>query len=405
MTNIALLHYTSPPVVGGVERVLEQQARLFAAAGHRVRVVAGRGQAQPGIRFMREPLLDSRQARILTAKAELDAGRLPADWERLVAEVSRRLKAAVRGVEVLIAHNVGSLHKNLALTAALHELWQQRTFPHLVLWHHDLAWGSLRYQTELHPGHPWDLLRTAWPGAVQVTISAARRAELSQLIGLPGEQIRIVPNGIDASAFLKLSPRTVALVEKLGLGAANPLLLLPARLTRRKNIELALQALAALRTRLPEAALLVTGPLGPHNPANQAYFDSLLVLRAQLGLQDRAYFLAEHVIGFVPDDVVNDLYRIADALLMPSRDEGFGIPVLEAGLAGRPVFCADIPALHELGGEEAYYFSPDAPPTEVAELIARTLQASPTWRLAARVRSQYTWDQVYARHLAPLVGA
>jgi glycosyltransferase involved in cell wall biosynthesis len=392
-------------VVGGVERVLEQQARLFAAAGHRVRVVAGRGQAQPGVRFMREPLLDSRLARILAAKAELDAGRLPADWERLVAEVFRRLKAALRGVDVLIAHNVASLHKNLALTAALHQLWQLRTFPRLVLWHHDLAWGSQRYQAELHPGHPWDLLRTAWPGAVQVTISEARQAELSPLIGLPGEQIRVVPNGIDANAFLKLSPGTVALAEKLGLGTASPLLLLPARLTGRKNIELALRALAALRTRLPEAALLVTGPLGPHNPANQAYFDSLLALRAQLGLQDRAHFLAEHVTGFVPDEVVNDLYRLADALLLPSRDEGFGIPVLEAGLAGKPVFCADIPALRELGGEDADYFSPNAPPAEVAELIAQTLQASPSWRLAGRVRSEYTWEQIYARHLAPLVTA
>jgi hypothetical protein len=61
--------------------------------------------------------------------------------------------------------------------------------------------------------------------------------------------------------------------------------------------------------------------------------------------------------------------------------------------------------LRELGGEDAYYFSPDAPAAEVAELIARTLQASPTWRLAGRVRSQYTWEQIYARHLAPLVTA
>jgi glycosyltransferase involved in cell wall biosynthesis len=394
MTNIALLHYTAPPVVGGVERVLEQQARLFAAAGHRVRVVAGRGEAQPGVRFMREPLLDSRQARILAAKADLDAGRL-----------SRRLKAALRGVDVLIAHNAASLHKNLALTAALHQIWQQRTFPRLVLWHHDLAWGSQRYQAELHPGHPWDLLRTPWPGATQVTISTTRRTELSHLMGITGEEIRVVPNGIDIATFLKLSTSTVELAEKLGLGAASPLLLLPARLTRRKNIELALQALAALRTRLPAAALLVTGPLGPHNPANQAYFDSLLQLRAQLGVENSAYFLAEHVTGFVSDEVVNDLYRLADALLLPSRDEGFGIPVLEAGLAGKPAFCAEIPALRELGGEDAYYFSPDAPAAEVAELIARTLQASPTWRLAGRVRSQYTWEQIYARHLAPLVTA
>jgi len=406
MTIVALLHYTAPPIVGGVESVIDHHARLLAADGHDVRIIAGRGYATDRrVGFVKIPLLDSMHSRVLDAKAELDAGRLPADWARLVAGIRGRLQDALKGVDVLLAHNVCSLHKNLALTAALHELAAEQGSLRLVLWHHDIAWGSQRYAAELYAGHPWDLLRTAWPGAIEVTISAARRTELAALMQIPEEQILTIPNGVSPRLFYKLGGLSIDLINKLDLFSASPLLLMPVRLTARKNIEMALQALAHLRERLPRAVLLVTGPLGAHNPANRRYFESLKELRTELKLEGAAHFLAEHVEGFLPDEAISDFYRLADALLLPSRDEGFGIPVLEAGLAGLPVFCSDIAALKELGQEDAYYFSPDANPAQAAALIADTLQASRTWRLRARVRGEYTWQQIYNRHLAPLVAA
>jgi len=101
--------------------------------------------------------------------------------------------------------------------------------------------------------------------------------------------------------------------------------------------------------------------------------------------------------------VIADLYRLADALLMPSREEGFGIPIIEAGLARLPVFCADIPPLRALGGDQATYFSPDADPRTVAGLIAERLAGDRDHRLAARVRREYLWEQVYAQKIAPLL--
>ena len=61
------------------------------------------------------------------------------------------------------------------------------------------------------------------------------------------ERIRVVPNGLDIARFLKLEAQTVEFIEKLDLLAAAPLLLLPVRITPRKNIELALGVLAVLR--------------------------------------------------------------------------------------------------------------------------------------------------------------
>ena len=406
--RIALLHYSAPPVVGGVESVLAEHAELLAQAGHAVRVLAGRGQAwRPGIAFESLPLADSRHPDIVSAKAELDAGRVPSGFEALSDGLAEALLGAAGGCDLLMAHNVCSLNKNLPLTAALHRLNGRPGFPRLVLWHHDLAWTTPRFAAELHPGYPWDLLRSAWPGATQVVVSEERRRELAALLQAPPESIRVVPNGVDVPSFLKLEPQTESLARELGLFAAAPLLLLPVRITPRKNIELALHTLAALRAQCAptgaDARLVVTGPLGPHSAGNAEYFVGLRALRSSLGLDGSAHFLAEHSQGYLPAAVVADFFRLADALFLPSREEGFGIPLLEAAFSRRPVFCADIPALRELGQAEAVYFSPDADPAQIAALVAGRLFADRVYRFAVRARSGFSWEQIYTAHLEPLL--
>jgi len=410
MTTIALLHYSAPPVVGGVESVLAHQARLMAEAGHTVRVIAGRGEAwDDRVELVTLPLIDSRHPEVLAAKAELDVGRAPPGFAALVDGIAAALSPPLADVHLLIAHNVCSLHKNLALTAALHRLRGQAHFPKLILWHHDLAWTTPRYRAELHDGWPWDLLRTDW-GARHVVVSEFRRRELAGLLRLPADSIRVVPNGVETDQLLKLDSQTQKLIKAMKLAEAAPLLLLPVRLTPRKNIELALRALAELRQgdappeRLyPKAALVVTGPEGPHNPANADYRRKLLALRDDLGLKGAAHFVAEHVSDFLPDAVVADFFRLADALLLPSREEGFGIPLIEAAITRLPIFCADIPPLRDLGGDEAVYFSPGAPPARVAALIAGRLRADPVFHFAVRARRQFSWANIYAGHIAPLI--
>jgi mannosylglucosylglycerate synthase len=402
--RLALLHYSVPPIIGGVESVLMHHAQQMLAAGHRVRLIAARGQrGNQQLGLARVPLADSLHPDILAAKAELDAGRVPPQFDALVAQLSAALRKAAAGVDVLFAHNVCSLHKNLALTAALHQLNSISGFPRVILWHHDLAWTTPRYRAELHDGYPWDLLRTDWPGVTQVTVSALRQRELAELLNLAPERIRVVPNGLDLGELFKLEAQTQMFISRFDLLNAAPLLLLPVRLTPRKNIELALHTLAALRADFPAAHLLVTGPPGAHNPANGEYFARLLELRAQLKLTDAAHFLAELSDAYVPDAVIADFYHLADALFLPSREEGFGLPVLEAAASHLPVFCADIPPLRELGNNEVVYFSPDGDPAQVARVVAQSFQSNPVFRLAARTRQNFTWEQIYRQHIAPLL--
>jgi glycosyltransferase involved in cell wall biosynthesis len=384
-----------------VESVLGHHARLMADAGHQVRIVAGRGeQTDARVPFMQVPLADSRHPEILAMKAELDAGGLPSEFSKLADSLTAELNDALDGADVLIAHNVCSLNKNLVLTAAIKNL---SNILQVILWHHDLAWTTPRYRHELHDGYPWDLLRQAWPGVKQVTVSEMRQQELAELFQISKDEIAVVPNGVDVPAFLKLEEQTRSYVERLDLLNASPLLLLPVRITPRKNIELALRVCGNLVQQFPATKLVVTGPLGPHNPANAEYFERLTSLRRDLALENVVHFLAELTEGYIPDVVISDFYRLADALFMPSREEGFGIPILEAGLAGLPVFCSDIPPLRGLGHSNVTYFSPDADPIELANRIVNHLAFDSVFRMRTRVRREFSWEGVYAREIAPLL--
>ena len=402
--NIAILHYSVPPIVGGVESVIAHHAQLMSADGHSVRLIAARGESlSEQIPLTIIPLADSRHARVAEMKEQLDRGEVTKDFESLCDELTEQLQNTLSGVDILIAHNICSLNKNLALTAALHQLHAARKLPRLILWHHDLAWTTPRYQKELHAGYPWDLLKTAWLDATQVTVSEMRQDELSDLMKISKSKIHVVPNGVDVGKFLKLEEQTLEYIKKLDLLQASPLLLLPVRITSRKNIELALQILAVLQNDLPSVKIVVTGPLGPHNPANLQYFEKLSALRTKLRLVESVHFLAELTNEFIPDEVISDFYKLADALLLPSFEEGFGIPVLEAGIAGIPVFCSDIPPLKILGSEFVNYFSPEENPAVVAKMLAEHFKKDRVFGLRASVREQFIWEQVYTTKIAPLL--
>ena len=402
--KIALLHYASPPIIGGVESVLAQHARLMTKAGHTVTILAGRGEIfdeRIPVRII--PMLDSRNAEVLAVKRELDQSQYTPSFDRLQNQIQQELLPEFQKFDILIAHNIASLHKNLALTAALHAAHQLPGFPPLVLWHHDLAWTTPRYHSEMHAGFPWDLLRRDWGNVTHVVVSEVRREELANLLGIDRGGIRVIPNGVDTHVFFKLEPQTIRLIEQLGLLEADPLLLLPVRLTPRKNIELALSVLEELRKQFPKAMLLVTGPEGPHNPANAAYRMHLLALRDELKLQNAAHFLAEVTAEPIPDTVMADFYRLSDALILPSLEEGFGIPLIEAAFSSLPVFCSDIPVLRELCGRDANYFDPGADPHSIARMIFDELQSETASRWRRRAKHAFSWDSIYTYHIGPLI--
>ena len=152
-----------------------------------------------------------------------------------------------------------------------------------------------------------------------------------------------------------------------------------------KNHLTLLSALALLRDRyhLP-VQLICSGQIS-------GFFPKIKEHIRDLRLNDQVRFL-----GFVSPLELQCLYQLCRCVIFPTKFEGFGMPLLEAFLAGAPAACSNVTCLPELAGDAAFLFDPGTS-SEVAEAIRRlwtdgALRAT----LADRGRrnvSRFTWER------------
>ncbi|HWI74368.1 MAG TPA: glycosyltransferase family 1 protein, partial [Baekduia sp.] len=162
----------------------------------------------------------------------------------------------------------------------------------------------------------------------------------------------------------------------------GPLLLCVAQKRPYKNQEAVIRALAALDD--PAAALVLPGAATP-------YEARLRDLAQELGVADRV-----RLPGWVDDEELEGLYRAATALVLPSRIEGFGLPVLEAMLRGTPVVCSSTTALGEVAGDSALLVDPDDQETIDAAVARVVADAGLRERLIAAGHARaapFTWKR------------
>lgn len=408
----AVLHYTAPPVVGGVEAVISAHAEIFHRSGFPMKVIAGRGDASylpSGVDLVLVPEIDSQNPEIMEASEILEQGRVPDQFPFLRDRLKELLLEHLLDVDVLIVHNVFTKHFNLPLTAALYPLMDEGGISRCLAWSHDFSWTSANSRRKVFSGYPWDLLRSTHPRMHYVTIAAKRRNELAGLLEIPEESISVVYNGVNPYMWFGLSEEGWSLIKRLDLLSGDLLLLMPVRVTQAKNIEFAQRVIAALKLTGYQPRLVITGPPDPHDPNSLEYFQSLLDLRDALHLHDEVRFVYENGPDvekpyMISQQIVSELMRVCDMMFIPSHREGFGMPVLEAGLIGMPVISSEnVPAAVEIGSENIIIYNAGATPEDVAKIIDRSLDGSKTQQFRRNVRQQYTWEQIFRKQIIPLL--
>ena len=409
--STAILHYTAPPVIGGVEAVIEAHTRQLIRAGYPCAVLAGAGDASAlpeGVTWIEIPELNSLHPQILAASSELEKGKLPGNFDRIVSTIQTGL-ALLAPYQNLIVHNIFTKHFNLPLTAALVNLLDGGRIKNCIAWCHDFTWTSEHSRHKVHPGYPWDLLRNYREDITYVVVSKKRQHELCGLFDVPPEKIRVVYNGVDPKILLGISNLGQKIIEKFGLLESDLNLLMPVRVTQAKNIELALRVVAVIKSRGLKVRLVLTGPPDPHDEQSMAYFHQLQAIRSDLGLDEEMRFVFElngdnNSGTIISLEVVGELYRLSDAVFMPSHREGFGMPILEAGLAGLHVFSTPVPASQEIGADRVQIFGFDETPEQVAGLILAWAQGDATYQFRREMRQKYTWQAIFENDIRPLLG-
>jgi D-inositol-3-phosphate glycosyltransferase len=168
---------------------------------------------------------------------------------------------------------------------------------------------------------------------------AAEASQLVRLYGADPDRVEIVAPGV-VHAFFSPGDRAGARAALAHLGPfPGPVLLFVGRIQPLKGLDVAVQALAALGD--PDAVLVVVG--GASGPGGRRELDRIHKLAAGLGVGDRVRFADPQ-----PHHVLSSFYRAADAVLVPSRSESFGLVALEAAACGTPVVAAAVGGLRTL---------------------------------------------------------
>jgi len=399
--RIALLHYTGPPYIGGVEKVIEKQGIFLRERGFDVILIIGKGgKFREDITFHIIPEIDSSHPENLEITKMLKEGKVPKEFTFFVNRIEKKLETVLENVDVLIVHNLFTMPFNLATTYALKNL---RRIPNLkiVAWCHDAAYLDPTYKLPTPLEEPWSILREKIDGITYVTISEWRRKGLANLFGVDKEEITVIPNGIDLFELWQLKEEKFRkFIEERNLLSRDILFFFPTRMVKRKNIEIAIEIIYVLKRIGRDPCLLITAPHDPHNIESRNYQLTLKEKAKSLGVEDGVIFLSEHF----PIKNVLPFFLMADALLFPSKMEGFGIPLLEAGALHIPILSSSIPPFKEIAEErEVYFFNPDASVETIAQEIIIYLEKHPGFNFHRKVRKEYNWEQLLKNYFLPLV--
>ena len=250
-------------------------------------------------------------------------------------------------------------------------LWENLTLPAtLRAWRADvyhntafmLPWRRLRVATvvtvhdlshilhpELHdrrrgPRVRYRLRHSVARADAVITVSSSVRDDVIAELGVDPDVVVAVPHGVEPRFHPASDPEARARLSALGLQPG--FVLAVGTLEPRKNHTRLIEAFGRVAAGRPDLTLVLAGARGwMEDGILSAARSSPVAARIRL-------------LGFVPDQDLPELYRMAAAVAYPSLHEGFGLPVLEAMASGAPVLTSQVSALPEVAGEAAVLVDP-----------------------------------------------
>jgi glycogen(starch) synthase len=363
--RVLILSWEYPPVIeGGLARHVRKLAEELVAQGAVVDVLT-RGGERGG---ERSPGSDTVVDTVEEDLHGVGVHRVPEpgyprDLDRFLSWVSRmnddmlatgRALAEEHSYDLIHGHDWLVAHASAALSDLLEVPYV--TTVHATEHGRHQGWVDKPPQSNIHAIERW----MAHRADSVIACSYYMRGHVADVFDIDERRITVIPNGIDPADM-----RPVDDLHTLRLQFALPhqkLVLLVGRLVYEKGFQLALDALPDVIEKVGDVRFLVAGS-GTHEGELRAQAE-------RLGLSEHGIFL-----GWIGDDALHSLYRIADLCVVPSLYEPFGFVALEAMASGCPCIVADTGGLREVvpPGERVGLRFNGGDPSHLGVMIERLL--------------------------------
>lgn len=332
--RVLMLSWEYPPrVIGGLARVVAELSKQLCRQGWEVHVVTAdhpgtaEHEVDNGVFVHRVKTQTDSTPDFLSWVARLNYGLL-----QYAIEIHRKTPfSLIHAHDWMVADAAWVMKKGfgLPLVATMHATEAGRM--------HGLHNDLQRYISQVE----WRLTFESWEVIVN---SQHMLAELQRLFSMPSNKITVIPNGIDPEQFdFEFDPRPL---RSQYAADWQKIVLYVGRMVLEKGVQVLLHAARQVVNAAPGTRFLMVG--------TGYYLDDLKQQAAGLGIGHDVQFL-----GYVSDDDLRRLYKIADVVCIPSLYEPFGIVALEGMAASVPVVTSDAGGLtdfveHQVTGVTTY---------------------------------------------------
>ena len=354
MTRVLILSWEYPPLIeGGLARHVRKLSEAMVERDVEVHVLTRGGEESPARELANGVVVH----RIREPKRPTDLGEFVTWVERMNSDM------LAAGVELGDRYEFDLVHGHDWLVANACDHLAKRfdaplvTTIHATEYGRHQGWVDKHPQTYIHGVERWIVNRSQRV----IACSHYMREQIVDIFGVAEKRVSVIPNGIDPDDLQAQNPAELERLRGEFAAPEEKLVLLIGRLVYEKGFQLALEAMPRVIAEAPGTRFLVAGS-GTHEAELHRQAE-------ELGLMEHGTFL-----GWIGDDVLHSLYRIADLTVVPSIYEPFGLVALEAMASGCPCIVADTGGLrevvvHEEGGLRFRADDPDA----LAEVAIRVL--------------------------------
>jgi len=327
-SRILIVTWEYPPLIeGGLARHVRKLSEALVQLGIEVHVLTRGGEEAT----VEEEMAGVQIHRIVEPERPTDL----AEFVTWVERMNSDMLAA--GVELGDRYDFDLVHGHDWLVAGACDHLARRyrvplvTTIHATEWGRHQGWVDKHPQAHIHGVEKWITNRSDRV----IACSHFMREQIADIFSVEEGRISVIPNGIDPDDLPAEDPVELARLRSEFAEPDENLVLLIGRLVYEKGFQLALEAMPEVIRALPNTRFLVAGS-GTHEA-------ELHKQAEELGLMAHGTFL-----GWIGDDVLHSLYRIADLTVVPSIYEPFGLVALEAMASECPCIAADTGGLREV---------------------------------------------------------